>query len=262
MHDPDTVAFELHYPWRHCKNPTTKFDRTYREVWLTIWHHDPQTDGTDDSCGWFIRARHGDKAVLEKIVREFRFEWSKQYDDKREYGWFDSRTGQLLRSRHATGLQMFYTVLWTMFKHNRKRMDAYLRKHLHDILVFSDNATDCLFSSWDYPIDMKEKEDHIRRMAGCVYSYILRDTRPWYKHPKWHIWHWQVRFHPTQKLKRWLFSRCATCGKHFKWGECPTSSVYDAPGPRWFRGEPSLHHGACYGSNVSSEKHAAATSIG
>lgn len=32
MFDPDTVAFEF--------------------CGVTIWHHDPCTDGTDDSCGW------------------------------------------------------------------------------------------------------------------------------------------------------------------------------------------------------------------
>lgn len=32
MFDPDTVAFEF--------------------FGITIWHHDPCTDGTDDSCGW------------------------------------------------------------------------------------------------------------------------------------------------------------------------------------------------------------------
>ena len=32
MFDPDTVAFEF--------------------LGITIWHHDPCKDGTDDSCGW------------------------------------------------------------------------------------------------------------------------------------------------------------------------------------------------------------------
>lgn len=48
MFDPDSVAFEIGKHGRIC----------------TIWHCDPCTDGTDSSCGIFMRARHGDPEVL------------------------------------------------------------------------------------------------------------------------------------------------------------------------------------------------------
>lgn len=40
MHDPMTVAFEIPRPW----------------PLVTVWHVDPERDGTDDSCDWFGHA--------------------------------------------------------------------------------------------------------------------------------------------------------------------------------------------------------------
>ena len=55
MHDPMTVAFEIRYPWRAYKNPRNDWERTYRSSAITIWHVDPEKDGSDDSCDWFGR---------------------------------------------------------------------------------------------------------------------------------------------------------------------------------------------------------------
>jgi hypothetical protein len=46
-------------------------------------------------------------------------------------------------------------------------------------------------------------------------------------------------------LKRWLFSRCAGCGKRFPWGYAPISASWESDGPRWFRGERSVYHHEC-----------------
>lgn len=48
MYDPWTVAFSL-YPF------------------LTIWHKDPEKDGTDDSCDWFDCKPK--LTVLEKAIQ-------------------------------------------------------------------------------------------------------------------------------------------------------------------------------------------------
>jgi len=55
MHDPMTVAFEIRYPWKAYKNPRTEWERRYRSSFITIWHIDPERDGSDDSCDWFGR---------------------------------------------------------------------------------------------------------------------------------------------------------------------------------------------------------------
>lgn len=59
MHDPMTVAFEIKYPWK---------TRGYREPLVTIWHVDPETDGTDDSCDWFNRGKAEDKASKPRLA--------------------------------------------------------------------------------------------------------------------------------------------------------------------------------------------------
>lgn len=70
--------------------------------------------------------------------------------------------------------------------------------------------------------------------------------RPWYKHPRWHFHHWKIQVHALLDLKRFLFSRCAKCGKGFRWGYAPISLQWDGDGPQWFKGEASVYHHECY----------------
>jgi hypothetical protein len=46
VHDPSTVAWEIRAPWfrrdKHFRNGR------YHPALVTIWHVDPETDGTDD----------------------------------------------------------------------------------------------------------------------------------------------------------------------------------------------------------------------
>lgn len=49
MHDPMTVAFEIRQFWRKAN------DWGYKPSLITIWHVDPEKDGSDDSCDWFGR---------------------------------------------------------------------------------------------------------------------------------------------------------------------------------------------------------------
>lgn len=36
---------------------------------------------------------------------------------------------------------------------------------------------------------------------------------PCYRHPRWHIRHWKIQFHPIQNLKRRYWDKCCVCGK-------------------------------------------------
>ena len=82
MHDPATQAFKINFPWGH-RGFGNQF---YWEPFITIWHIDPCTDGTDDSCGWFMRARYGDKTMLENIKKDFAFDWDADWG-----GWFNKK---------------------------------------------------------------------------------------------------------------------------------------------------------------------------
>lgn len=38
---------------------------------------------------------------------------------------------------------------------------------------------------------------------------------------RFHVHHWKVQVHPWQTLKRFLFERCAECGRGYPWGYAP-----------------------------------------
>ena len=85
-----------------------------------------------------------------------------------------------------------------------------------------------------------EIERNIYLMAQFVESLHRR----WWQSPALHLHHWRVYIPFVAAVKRWAFSRCADCGKRFKWGsDCvgPRDSS-----PRWFRGEPEMRHPECF----------------
>jgi hypothetical protein len=70
MHDPMTVAFEIRYPWKkYGPEARNEFERNYRESFITIWHVDPEKDGSDDSCRWFRRKlTKEESAYAERLI--------------------------------------------------------------------------------------------------------------------------------------------------------------------------------------------------
>lgn len=247
MHDPQTVAFEIRRPWpQRTKDGMSRklYGRFYWPHFITIWHVDPERDGTDDSCGWFACARHGDRAVLAEIVREFKFHatWAG--------GWFDKHDGMPVRSNHAIALDMFYVAARIVFRgrfdrHGWRGASRFMRRHLFDILQLAESPSDGLKESFEQHYGPSPLDERLENFAGIVYGWILRAERPWYRHPKWHIWHWQLQIYPLQHFKRWAFSRCARCGRGFTWGYAPCSHSWDGDGPQWFRSERGVYHSDC-----------------
>lgn len=182
----------------------------YRPSLLSIWHHDPETDGTDDSCGWFIRARHADQGVLKMIQKEFDFNFEHNY-------WFDKEGNQIF-STIGTLMMMYEAAAWIHFKYNRKKKDAFMRKHCAAIIHFAENPIDCggdditgkFYKSTGSSLLSK---DRFSGLAAMVYTDILRKERKWYRHPKWHIHHWHFQIHPWQDFRRRYFLKCCICGK-------------------------------------------------
>jgi hypothetical protein len=99
-----------------------------------------------------------------------------------------------------------------------------------------------------YPVHLDEyaalPEDARRAVDFLWWGWNRKLGRPWWKHPRWHVRHWQFQVHPLQDLKRWLFSRCSVCGKRFPWGYAPIGP-WSGEGPRWFKGEPGVYHHEC-----------------
>lgn len=204
---------------------------------FTIWHNDPcKGPGGDDSCGWFMRAHHGDPRVLEKIVREFEHDWDRVFESRKG----DADTGPIERvyfcglfcpngdphfSVSGIALNLFWTAARVHFQSdgrtNWKRANAFMKRHLFDILFFAENPSDSLHdgitrkfeTGCGEKYDERERKQRIRSMAACIYGWILRSERPWYKHPRWHIHHWSIQVPFLYRLARWFRKRCDTCNR-------------------------------------------------
>lgn len=237
MHDPMVVAFEIRRPWRD--RPSKFWPKGYRPSLITVWHVDPETDGTDDSCGWFARARHVDQDKLEKVREEFEFNWDSDHS-----GWFDDM-GTPRISTLAIGMDMF-SIAARVYFGSFDAAQPYLRHNVWDILHFCENRVDSIEPTITkrYGHD-REREDLIRSMAACVYTYVHRANLPWYRHPRWHWWHWSFQVHPWQRLRRWLFDRCCHCGGRFAYGYSPVSHQWHSKPAKFMRPKEGLYHAEC-----------------
>lgn len=228
-----TLAFEIKSPF---KRKSKWWPNGYRNTLVLIWHVDPETDNTDDSCGWFMRSRHGDKATLERIVKAFEFDWDRVFksDSGKVYytGYFypeNEGAGMPNMGVTAIVLNLFFIAANEVFKVNGltnwKKTRRWMQSHLFDIMFFAENPTDSLRHDvvrfWGTET---KRDERIRNMASCIYGWILRETRPWYKHPRYHVHHWKIQWVFGQKLWRFLFRRCAACGKRFHFNESPVTN--------------------------------------
>ena len=258
MHDPMTLAFEIKSPIKH----KTKFSpKGYRNTLVSIWHVDPDLKGDDDSCGWFKRSRHGDKEVLERIVKRYEFDWDRSYTSesgqKYNSGLFDDTPFAMpVYSVQGVVLNLFFLAAMEHFDegkerwgYSRRKATKFCQKNLFEILLFAENPIDSMHDTimhkFGYDHRPNEREERIHSMAECIYGWILREERPWWRHPRWHMHHWKVQVAFVLNFKRWAFSRCQKCGKGFKWNYCPVSTCWDGTGPLWFRSEKYIEHSDC-----------------
>lgn len=207
-----TVAHEIKWPISVKSNPINGA-KEYKTL-VTIWHVDPEKDGSDDSCGWFIRSRHIPKELIEKVTKDFEFEFKNNY-------WFNE-AGYPKFSNMGTTLCMYNRAAWTIFiwlnggstgnKAHRK-YKRFMRKHLVDFLSFAENPTDSLYNAINMTYGVEKQEERVKHFVSVIVADIMRKLRPWYKHPRWHIHHWKIQFHPWEQFKRRYLDKCCVCGK-------------------------------------------------
>lgn len=193
MHDPMTVAFEI-------KMPLTDY------TLMTIWHKDPEADGTDDSCGWFMRSRHCCEETAAKLRSDFAFEWDADWG-----GWFNA-DGSPRLSVIAIALQMFERAAYRYFG-NWKSAHKFMQNNMYGLIHFAENNVDSLHSFITQKYGSTERERRIDEAVAIVWPYVCRSLRPWCKHPRWHIHHWRITLQPWQQLRRRFWDKCCVCGK-------------------------------------------------
>lgn len=249
MYDPSTVAFEIKYPWRRA--PSAFWPKGHRDTFVTIWHEDPELPSSktglrsDDSCGWFRPPTTAEeREKFRKIGGEVYstiFEKQCRTREGADYAHicYEPTTRDAIYWSWRRIKREHTNHAW-QFGGQRNYLSA---AELEEIYSLSSNPVDNLRAS----VARIQDQESFSKFFLNVYSLYRRFCRPWYRHPRWHFWHWRLQVHPWQKLRRRLFSRCATCGKPFTYGYSPTTNSWDRERPRWFRSESDVHHMECLG---------------
>ena len=302
MHDPMTVICTIPFPWYH----TSKLGKSTYRYWhpfITVWHVDPERGGSDDSCGWFT-------PPLTKTQREI---VQTLASDEARDPWFMSLSAKSNQNpvECESYLRGAFLLVSRCFE-NRKclRRPVTLEEATMWASIMTHNSVDNFRSSLAFlsgwhgnwyrdgePNTVEEdkwfREQNARGFFGAIAGYILRERRPWYRKPRWHVIHWkrirdytkevpgwdasmdwrekhpykywglpvpvvgwQLQIHPLQAFKRWAFSRCSKCGKRFKWGASVGSNSWNGTGPLWFRSE-DVYHMDCLSPNDKGDPKAA-----
>lgn len=254
MHDPLTQAFVIPYGWRAEQFKSGKKWRYWKPL-ITIWHKDPERGGSDDSCGWSRPRLTAEQCSIVNSLAgdEARNPWFMRLDAKTN----DDPVAAEMLLRGA-----FHLVSRCLRNRGYRRAafsdDQCARWASEMIHNPRDNFRSSLcfhsgyHSNWyreGVPNSAKEdeyfREQQAKSFFGAIMRMMLRESRCWFQHPRWHVWHWQFQFHAAQTFKRWAFSRCCRCGGRFTWGYSPCSGSWDSDGPQWFRSESNVYHGDC-----------------
>lgn len=207
MHDPMTMAFRIKAPWHVRKGK----DR-YRPIIVTIWHVDPERDGSDDSCGW----------SWPKLTK-------RQFDRLHAVAWGEARDPYFLRFQakrpphtNRFELESLYRGLVLLVADTLNipctfdQAARFAARRIHNPDTTDPASVFCYLDGYhtNFPDvelgssqDRRYREDHFVSVMAGIARELMRDRRPRFRHPRWHFWHWQVNIEPVIALKRWLSTR-------------------------------------------------------
>jgi hypothetical protein len=229
VHDPCTVAFDIRSPFVTRVSLTNGKGWSYRSSLITIWHVDPERDGSDDSCGWaHYRMTPAERAWCEKLA-----------DDEFEF-WMGQHGRGAAGGMPWTAADVVFAAWRTIASRTGRGWEPLTAAELTRIYELASSPHDSIRSV----VASCASKEGMQRLFLCVYRLYRTHRRPWWKHPRWHVWHWRVQLHPWQRFRRWLFDRCEKCGGKFV-KESPCTYFWDPPPTRWFRSAPGLRHQRC-----------------
>lgn len=221
MHDPMTVAFENKY--------------------ITVWHVDPETDGSDDSCGW-SRCR----------LTEEQRKWAEEYSKKEWEFWFHFKY-DCINFLYAEDLAILGEI-WALVREQVDGINPHKDLRHWDIAQIFKLLM-CPGDNFHHIISSAKKDRYeFERLLALTMGIYKTRKRRWWQHPRWHIHHWKLQIKPLQKYLRWQFSRCAWCGRRFRWGYNPVTSQWDSDGPKWFKSEKNMYHLECFPKPTSAQE--------
>jgi hypothetical protein len=132
--------------------------------------------------------------LLDKIRSHIRLDYQYIFD---EFGFPKYST-------QAIVLQLYRQAAWTIFSQNDKKFNRFWRRHLHEILFFAENHIDSLHSSITNQCLPKNSESRINHLSAVITGDILRKSRKWHQHPRWHIYHWEIQWNFIQDIKEYF----------------------------------------------------------
>jgi hypothetical protein len=112
-------------------------------------------------------------------------------------------------------------------------------------------ARDLAYSKVDnllFWFDEKATKEDVRWRIVKLFRILKRMQRPWYRHPRFHVRHWDLQWHLVQRFKRYMFSRCYVCDQGFTWEDAAGRVIgrgWHGNQPAWFYNAESIRHMGC-----------------
>lgn len=163
MHDPYTLVCDLRF--------------------LQIWHRDK--GGHDGACGWSY-----------PLLTE------SQLKDCRALGHIENRDRHFLRWAEKDHRGDLCEKL-ALYRAALMRVNDMLRigasQEVIERMVMDGaqiggrlNGMFCFLPGYHTNGDRDDAEEVWSRACAGMAKQLLRLTRPWYRHPRWHFWHWRI----------------------------------------------------------------------
>lgn len=211
-------------------------------IGFEVWHIDPQNRAEgqrrDDSCGWFDRrpGPYADAVAYVMRDKETMHEISRAICSRAPvsgpYGHTYPRMplGETLAITTLVADELETRRWWNGQGGNGGAHASWVMR----AFTYRRNVGEIAHRLALSPVDNLSSIDDPEELVSLVAGALHRHFRPWWKHPRWHVHHWQINFHLLRNLRR-MFQPCGTCKKRLGFGYCPTQSG------------GKLHHGECLG---------------
>jgi hypothetical protein len=244
MYDPHTLVASF-------PNYKSKLQSFGPFIGFDIWHKDPERGGTrnrtDDSCGWFDRGP-GEYADAERYVladKETLHAIAETLERRNlmsgPYGHVYERmsAADALAVTLLVARELELRRYWNGSHGKHGACQSRWRRIVSPRRQVDGIAIDLALN----PLDNLQSIDEPNRLVMLVAAALGRRFRRWWKHPRWHVHHWEVHLNIVRNAKR-MFQRCAGCHKRLGFGYCPTTHGWGEGGPYF--------HSECAGGGAAS----------
>lgn len=182
MFDPDTLVASIPLP----------FTRGRVRI-ADIWHHDPCTDGSDDSCGWsFPKLTEDQRRQLRYIAQTEAKQRRFLVSPTKEW------CGSALEAETLYRGMVLLVACMLRIRMTAEQATLYAaRKTTGNPDIFNGSDALCFLPGYhtNYSEDREDLREDValQRFCGIARS-LLASRRRWWQHPRWHVHHWRVRF--------------------------------------------------------------------